>query len=181
MASPLQKIIFLDRDGTINVDDGFVHDIASWRFVEGAIEGLKGLNKAGFKLVVITNQSGIGHGMYQEADMNLVHDHMREELRREGVSLAAIVFCPHRRDAGCDCRKPKTGMAEQVKKQLGAFALYDSWTIGDKEADVGFGQKVGTKTALIRSRYWQENNLVDEPDLVVDSLAEFARRVTENE
>lgn len=178
MVAKAQKVIFLDRDGTINIDDGYVHDVASWQFVDGAIEGMRRLRKAGFKLAVITNQSGIGHDMYQEEDMQLVHEHMKNELFQKGVVLDAIAYCPHRRDVGCDCRKPKTGMADQVKDQLGGIDLINSWTVGDKEADVGFGKKVGTKTALISSRYWQADNLVSEPDMVVDSLADFAQRIT---
>jgi len=176
------KVIFLDRDGTINVDNGYVHRPSDWKFVAQAPEGLKLLQEAGYTLAVITNQSGIGHGMYTESDMQALHEYMEQELGKHGVKLAAIAFCPHARDQHeCDCRKPQIGMAKQIEQKLGPIAYAESWTVGDKLADFGFGKNAGTKTALIRSRYWQEEELTDRPNVIVDSLYEFAQGITNNE
>lgn len=172
-----QKIIFLDRDGTINVDHGYVHRVEDWDWVHGAIEAIKKFSEAGYLLAIVTNQSGIGHGLYTEQDMVKVHRCMVEKLKSEGVQLAAVMHCPHRRDGGCGCRKPEKGMIDEVIKIVGPVDFSDSWVIGDKEADVGLGKNAGTKTALIRGRFWQEDKLEVKPDLVVDSLAEAAEKI----
>lgn len=172
-----KKVIFLDRDGTINVDHGFVHKVADWQFTADAPAALQLLHDAGFALAVITNQSGIAHGLYTTADMRVVHEHMQTELKKSGVAIDAIAFCPHGRDSLCDCRKPQPGMAKHIEEQIGAIDYAASWTIGDREADLGFGVNNGTHTALIRSKYWQEDKLTQAPDMIVDSLWEAANKV----
>jgi D-glycero-D-manno-heptose 1,7-bisphosphate phosphatase len=171
----MTKVIFLDRDGTINVDHGFVYKIEDWEFTDRAPEALQLLQAAGYQLAIVTNQSGIARGLYTEEDMRHVHEHMREQLAKEGVTIAAIALCPHNRDSTCDCRKPKAGMAKQIEETIGTIDYQNSWTIGDKEADMGFGKNAGTKTALIKSKYWNEGELSEQPDLIVDSLYEFAQ------
>jgi D-glycero-D-manno-heptose 1,7-bisphosphate phosphatase len=139
------------------------------------------LQDAGYTLAIITNQSGIAHGLYEEKDVKQLHDWVIQQLQAQGVTIAAIAFCPHGRDqAECNCRKPKSGMAEQIEQKVGPIDYANSWTVGDKEMDAGFGRNAGTKTALIRSTYWLEKNLPEQPDMVVDSLYEFARRVVSN-
>jgi len=172
------KVIFLDRDGTINVDSGFVHSKQHFHFAPGAQEALKRLQEAGFILAVVTNQSGIGHGFYTEEDMHELHRHMVEELAEEGVSLAKIAYCPHRRDGNCDCRKPKRGMIDQVAAEVGEIDYEQSWVIGDKLSDTQMGKEVGAKTALIKSEYWGEADLEEgRPDVVVDDLAQAAGKI----
>ena len=169
------KVIFLDRDGTINVDHGYVHTIEGWEFCERAPEALKILQDLGYTLTVVTNQSGIAHGLYTEGSMLALHEYMKEELAKAGVTIAAIGFCPHGRDQKeCDCRKPRIGMTKQIEKVIGPIEYHQSWTIGDKEADLGFGKTAGTKTALVRSQYWDEAKLKEKPDMIVGSLYEFA-------
>lgn len=170
-----KKVIFLDRDGTINVDHGYVHHEEQWEWIPGTYEALQRFRDAGYALAVITNQSGIAHGLYEERDMHALHDFMNAELKENGIVLDAVAFCPHGRDDNnCDCRKPGIGMARQIEEKLGEIDYKHSWTIGDKEADVGFGKKAGTKTALIRSQYWKEGELAEQPDVIVDSLKEAA-------
>lgn len=178
---PANKVIFLDRDGTINVDHGYVYTKEAWEFTAQAPEALKMLQEAGYILTIITNQSGIAHGLYEEKDMKQLHEYVVQQLQEHGVTIGAIAFCPHGRDqAECDCRKPKSGMTRQIEQQIGAIDYANSWTVGDKEADLGFGKNAGTKTALIRSTYWLEKNLTDQPDMIVDSLYEFAQRIVPN-
>ncbi len=174
-----QRVVFLDRDGTINVDREYVYLVERWEWTSGAKKALQQLQSAGYVLTVITNQTSIGHGFYTLEDMHRLNEYMRSELEKVGVRLAAIAFCPHRKDAECDCRKPKIGMARQIEAKIGPIDYAASWTIGDKDKDVGFGKAVGTKTALIRSEYWTEADLADiKPDLIVDSLADFAQKIT---
>lgn len=174
----MRKVVFLDRDGTINVDRGFVQSRDQWEFTEQAPAALKKLQDSGYALGIITNQSGIARGLYTAADMRAVHEYMSEELAKDGVTIDAIAFCPHDRDSTCDCRKPMPGMAKHIEEQIGAIDYANSWTIGDKTVDMEFGQSVGTRTALIRSKYWVEAILTVKPDLIVDSLFDAAEKIT---
>ncbi len=176
-ANEAAKVIFLDRDGTLNVDHGYVYQIQKWEWIQGAIEGMKLLQDAGYKLAIITNQSGIAQGFYTEEDMQVLHTWMEKQLADHGVTLSAIAYCPHGRDSTCDCRKPNAGMAKQVEATIGSIDYGNSWTIGDKEADVGFGKNAGTKTMVIKSRYWEADNLQYQPDMIVDSLLEAAHTI----
>ena len=176
--SQLKKVAFLDRDGTINIDHGYVNTIEDWEFVPGATAGMKLLQAAGFTLAVVTNQSGIAQGLYTQADMGKLHEHMKRLLLEEGVEIAHIAFCPHDREQDdCDCRKPKAGMAKQIEKIVGPIDFAASWIIGDKEADVGFGKNAGTHTALVTSEYWKQEDLKLQPDMIVDSLLEAAKEI----
>ena len=170
------RVIFVDRDGTINVDHGYVSEIARWEFVEHAAAALGTLKQKGFKLAVVSNQAGVSDGRFSIADVDRLHDYMAQELRKSGVTLDAIAFCPHGR-TGCDCRKPKPGLAKVVEGAIGPIDYGQSWVIGDKESDVAFGLNLGTRTALIRSRYWQAATLAVRPDIIVNSLDEFARSI----
>jgi D-glycero-D-manno-heptose 1,7-bisphosphate phosphatase len=168
-----KKVVFLDRDGTLNVDHGYVNEREQWEWVPGSIDACKKLQDAGYALAIVTNQSGIAHGMYTEEDMHQLHEFMEKELEEHGVHLDAIAFCPHGRNQDeCDCRKPKIGMAKQIEAKIGEIDYANSWIIGDKEADLLFGKNAGTKTALIRSRYWEEGKLSIKPDSIVNSLQE---------
>lgn len=170
------RVVFLDRDGTLNrANKGeFVFRVKDWQWLPGAQGACKRLQAAGYSLAVVTNQGGIGHGMYNEADMRVVNEHMAAQLAESGVFLAAVVSCPHRRDAGCDCRKPAPGMAQQVENVVGPIDYAASWAVGDKPSDVGFGRALGARTALLRSRHWLEAELTVRPDIIVDSLREAA-------
>jgi D-glycero-D-manno-heptose 1,7-bisphosphate phosphatase len=173
----MTKVVFLDRDGPINVDHGYVYKIEDWQWAGGAIDGMKLLQQAGYKLAIITNQSGIGQGLYPVEDMHRLHDFMKAQLSKHGITIDAIAFCPHARDGDCDCRKPKTGMAKQIEANIGQLDYAASWTVGDKEADVGFGATLGTKTALVRSDYWQAKQLTTTPTIIVASLLEAAQYI----
>ncbi|MEX1997163.1 MAG: HAD family hydrolase [Candidatus Andersenbacteria bacterium] len=172
-----RNVIFLDRDGTINVDHGYVFKKEDWELIPKVPEALKLFQQAGYALAIITNQSGIAYHYYTTHDMRRLHDFMVEQLRQQGITTPAIAFCPHDRDSTCDCRKPRAGMARHIEEQIGAINYPASWTIGDKVADLGFGQALGTHTALIRSSYWQEERLTSAPELVVDSLYEAAHNI----
>lgn len=175
-----KKVVFLDRDGTINQDTGFVHAIKDWQFVPGAIEAMQTLQENGFTLTVVTNQSGIAHELYTEEDMQKVHEYMLSELTKNDINIASIAYCSHGRDSDCRCRKPRTGMIDSINQEIGPIDMSASWTIGDKIADLLLGQNASTKTALIKSKYWQESDLRQlkhQPDLVTSSLLQAARKI----
>lgn len=173
------QVVFIDRDGPINVDHGYVGHKDKWEFSPGALEGMKLLAENGYILAVVTNQSGIAQGMYSEDDMQALHEHMKTEAAKAGATITTVAFCPHGRDSICECRKPKAGMAKQIEAQIGPIDYGASWIIGDKIADIQFGQTKGMKTALMRSRYWTEAEAAEvKPDLIVDSLLDAAQQIT---
>ena len=137
------KAIFLDRDGTINVDRAYVYKISDFEFIPGAVEVLKLLQDNGFQLIIITNQSGIARGYYTENDYKILNDWMINELRTVyGVNITASYFCPHHPNAvvpeyrlECNCRKPKLGLFERAIKEFD-IRLEESFAIGDKLRDL---------------------------------------------
>lgn len=137
----MNKAIFLDRDGTINVEKHYLNKIGDFEFLPGVIEGLKLLQDAGFLLIIVTNQSGIGRGYYSEEDFNVLTKWMMQTLEQSGVKITQVYFCPHLPDAmiekyrkDCDCRKPKPGMYLKAVEDYD-IDLSKSYVIGDKIRD----------------------------------------------
>jgi D-glycero-D-manno-heptose 1,7-bisphosphate phosphatase len=165
------RVVFLDRDGTINIDRGYVFRVEQFEFVAGAVEAMRRLREAGFHLAVVTNQSGIGRGYYTADDVERLHQHMRRRLELEGVAVSAVAYCPHGPQEDCPCRKPRGGMAGLVESQLRQPIDYRaSWMIGDKPADVGFGVAIGVRTVLLESDYWTREEVDISPTAFAPSL-----------
>jgi D-glycero-D-manno-heptose 1,7-bisphosphate phosphatase len=170
--------VFLDRDGTINVDRGYVHRIEDWEFIAGAVEAIRQFRLAGFAVAIVSNQSAIAAGNYSLADVLYLHTYVQAKLGRCGTTIDAIAVCPHSSTENCDCRKPRPGLARQVELQLAAPIDYPaSWTIGDKISDIGFGRALGSRTILLRSQYWRPDDLSIPPDTIANSLLEAARGI----
>jgi D-glycero-D-manno-heptose 1,7-bisphosphate phosphatase len=173
-----RPVVFLDRDGTINVDRGYVYRIEDWQFIPGAVEAIRHLRSAGYALAIVTNQSAIAARKYTLADVEQLHIHMQAELGRFGTTIDAIATCPHSPDDNCGCRKPRVGMAEQVERQLDHSIDYGgSWTIGDKPHDAEFGRTLGTQTILLRSRYWNASDVSLRGQPIASSLAEATQLI----
>lgn len=174
-----KKVIFLDRDGVLNEDHGYIFRVGDWKWRPGAVEGLQKLQAGGFILVIVTNQSGIGRGYYTEEDMQKLHAWVLGELRQAGIEIAMVAWCPHAPEENCDCRKPKRGMVDQIAESLGEIDYAHSWVIGDKEKDVELGKTIGAKTALVKSKYWTEpfDTARGKPDMIVESLLEAAQQI----
>ena len=142
---------FLDRDGVLNVDRGFVHLPEELEFIAGAAEAVRLLNEASYRVVVITNQSGIARGLYDEAALHRFHTHMRERLAADGARIDAFYYCPHHPQGSvpqfsimCECRKPKTGMLQQAARDC-PVDRSRSFLIGDKDDDTAAADAFGIR------------------------------------
>lgn len=149
----LRKAAFLDRDGVINRDTGYVYRCEDFEFMPGAVEAMLRLQNAGYELVIVTNQSGIARGYYTEQQYQQLSDFMLAKLTDLGVRIRGIFHCPHHPDGvipelsiNCDCRKPGPGMIERAARELG-LSLPDSMLIGDKESDISAAHAAGVGSA----------------------------------
>ena len=152
--APRVRAIFMDRDGTLNAkhpDVPYVHRHEDFRLLPFVIPTLRKFSRTDYKLIVITNQSGIGRGLYRISDMNRVHALMRREFAAAGVRLDGIYYCHHAPEAGCGCRKPAPGMFLRAAKDFG-IALSESWMVGDDDRDVLAGREVNVKTIKLAGR-----------------------------
>lgn len=145
----LRRAAFLDRDGVLNEDLGYVHRCEDFHWLPGAVAAMQRLQQAGFALVVITNQSGVARGLYTLDDLELLHGQVRSQLAAQGVTLTGIYACPHHPEAvlpqyrlACDCRKPQPGMLLRAAREHG-LDLAASCLFGDKPSDVEAGRRAG--------------------------------------
>ena len=143
-----RRAIFVDRDGTLNVNIEYLSDPERYQLYPRVAEGLRMLRQAGFLIVVITNQSGIGRGLFDQRALDRIHARMKELLARDGAGVDAIYFCPHHPNDRCACRKPGTALFERAVRELGIDPA-GSFVIGDMELDVAAGQRIGARTALV--------------------------------
>ena len=142
MSSTKTKALFLDRDGIINVDHGYVFKKEDFEFNEGIFETLLSLQSLDYLLIIVTNQSGIGRGYYSEEAYMELTSYMVACFAKEGIKIDAVYHCPHTPDEDCKCRKPRTGMIKSANKQFN-IQMQDSWMIGDKESDMLVGKNAG--------------------------------------
>jgi len=180
MAKPGSPAVFLDRDGTINEEVGYLSEPGQVTLLPGAADALTRLRQAGFKLVVVTNQSGVARGYFSEDDLGKVNGELSRLLAGHGVAIDAYYYCPHHPSltGECGCRKPKTGMAERASRELG-IDLAKSYFVGDKTTDVELGINAGGKSVLVLTGFGRdERRLLDargiRPDMVSDGLPEAA-------
>lgn len=180
----MKKTIFLDRDGTINVEKNYLHKIEDFEFENRAIEALKILSDLGYQLIVVTNQSGIARGYYGEEDLEKLNNYMMEELKKNGVEITACYFCPHHLEKGvgkyrveCECRKPNPGM---LLKGINEYQvdIKNSYMVGDRQSDLEAGIRAGVKPILVKTGYGKNQipNL-DERVQTFENLYEFATKL----
>lgn len=177
MVAP-RPAVFLDRDGTINVEVNYLHRIDDLEFIPGTIEAIRHLNRAGLPIVVVTNQAGIARGRYPVAAVEMLHKHIQMLLLDQGAHVDAFFFCPHHPDftGPCACRKPAPGMLLTAAKHY-HIDLRQSWLIGDAAGDIGAGQAVGCRTVLVRTGHGtayegalRTGTAHLQPDAIVDAL-----------
>jgi len=146
----LKKIVFLDRDGVTNKDIGYLHKIGDFEFIDGIIDTLLSIQKLGYEFIIITNQSGIGRGMYSIRDFERLTKWMVTKLESFNINVLDIFYCPHAPLDNCDCRKPKTKLFIDASKKY-SFAKEDSWMIGDSERDILSAVNFGIEKTILYS------------------------------
>ncbi|WP_114908509.1 D-glycero-beta-D-manno-heptose 1,7-bisphosphate 7-phosphatase [Haemophilus haemolyticus] len=177
----MKKAIFLDRDGTLNIDYGYVHEIDNFKFIDGSIDALRELKKMGYMLVLVTNQSGIARGYFSEDQFLQLTEWMDWSLAEQDVDLDGIYYCPHHPEGkgeykeDCDCRKPKPGMLLQAIKEL-KIDPAQSIMVGDKVEDLkaGIGAKV-KMNVLVRTGKPVTEEGEKVADYVLDSIVDLPR------
>lgn len=162
--------LFLDRDGVINkkLPNDYVKNIEEFEFIEGAGEAISKLGSIFGRIVVVTNQQGIGKGLMTAQELNEVHDYMQSKLIEMGGKIDKIYFCPDLADSKSNCRKPNTGMAEEARNDFAEIDFKKSIMVGDSLSDMQMGKRVGMLTVHVNS-----GNSIKEADLQVASLKEF--------
>jgi D-glycero-D-manno-heptose 1,7-bisphosphate phosphatase len=163
--SDADKVVILDRDGTIVVDRNYLSDPVGLELLPGAAEGLRSLREQGYRLVVITNQSGVGRGLFSLERLAAMNKRLEQMVHENGGLLERIYFCPHRPEDRCLCRKPRPKLLLDAASELG-FTPQKAVVIGDKASDVEFGRNVGATTMLLGS--------TGEADYLVRDLAQAA-------
>jgi histidinol-phosphate phosphatase family protein len=178
-----RRAAFLDRDGTLNREVGYIGDPERLELLPGVGPALARLAAAGFALVVITNQSAIGRGIFTAAQVDAVHARLRALLAAEGVALAGIFSCPHAPEAACPCRKPAPGLLFEARDALD-LDLASSWMVGDNAKDVAAARAAGVRPLLVQSGWGKRDReavLADglaAEDIVTDLAAAAARIVS---
>jgi D-glycero-D-manno-heptose 1,7-bisphosphate phosphatase len=178
----MEKLIILDRDGTINIDPGqYISEIENFEFIPKSIDALKILQEEGYKLVVVTNQGGIGKGFYSEEQYSRLNAYFLGELKKYGIRIEKVVHCPHTKEDGCECRKPKTKLLEDYLNNA-KIDLGKSYMIGDKTSDIEFGRNLGVKTILVKTGYGgNDGEYSKEATNIAKDLFEAVQFIIENE
>jgi D-glycero-D-manno-heptose 1,7-bisphosphate phosphatase len=168
------RAIFIDRDGTLNEEVGYITEMAQFRLFDYAAESIRMINDAGWRAVIITNQAGIARGHYSEEFLCQLHTQMESALLEQGARLDAIYYCPHHPDYGeppyrqdCDCRKPRPGMIEKAAKEF-SLDLKECYFIGDRMSDVETGHSAGARSVMVMTGYGQQEYREDNSDGRVD-------------
>ena len=143
----MYKAVFLDRDGVINIEKDYLYKIEDFEFIDGLFDSLKYLQNLDYKLFIITNQSGISRNYYTKEDFNKLTLWMLNEFEKNGIKISQVEFCPHGPNDMCSCRKPKTGMIENILDNF-SIDLENSWLIGDKTSDILCAKNANIKNTI---------------------------------
>jgi len=171
--------VFVDRDGTIAEEVGYLNHASRFRIFPFVAAAIRRLNQAGWPVVVVTNQSGVGRGYFPESLVHEVNEMMKRQLLKAGATIDAVYYCPHTSEDNCSCRKPKTGMLDRAAREH-ALDLGRSFVVGDRYADVELARNAGARGILVRTGYgegeltWHAAKWPARPEFVAQDLAEAA-------
>lgn len=181
--------VFIDRDGTISEEVGYVNHPSRFRLFRYSAEAIRILNEAGWLAILITNQAGVARGYFSEDVIHRIHDQLTHELHEQSARLDAIYYCAHHPSVGeppyrtdCDCRKPKPGLIQQAAKDF-EIDLAASWMAGDRYSDIELARNAGLRSAFVLSGYgrgeweYQSNGWEHRPDLVCEDLLEAVKSI----
>ena len=178
--------VFLDRDGTLVEERGHISSIKQVKFIRGAFAALRKLRKLGFKLVIVSNQSGVARGILTEAQVRKVNQYILSELEKRGLRMDGLYYCPHHPKRGngsftrkCSCRKPSDGMIQKARKRLNVDT-HKSYVMGDKLTDIEMGRKVKSKTILVLTGFGREElarqkGRFGKPDKLAEDIADAVK------
>jgi len=181
-AHPLRGAVFLDRDGTICEEMGYVNHVDRLRIFPFAAEAIRQLNEARIPVIVVTNQSGVARNIFPESLVHEVHKKMISELAARGAHVDGIYFCPHKTEDACECRKPNPGLLDRAAREH-ALDLAASWVVGDRYADLEMAHSAGGRGILVMTGYGRgEYGLHHarwprQPDALAADLTEAVRRI----
>lgn len=177
-----KRAVFLDRDGVIIRQlEGYLSDPSRLELLPGAAEAIRRLREAGFAVVVVTNQAGVGYGYLTAETLAAIHVRLREALSQEGAALDGIYYCPHTPEDNCSCRKPSPGMLLRAAEEMG-LDLSRSYLVGDMTTDIAAGKRAGCFTILVRTGFGGADGRADSaPDAVCADLAAAADLILERE
>ena len=185
----MKRAVFIDRDGTLSEEVGYINHPARFRLFPYSAEAIKHLNDKGWLAIVTTNQAGVARGYFSEEMIQTVHKAMEEELTAAGARLDAIYYCAHHPSVGeppyrfdCDCRKPKPGLITRAVNDL-KIDIENSWMVGDRYSDVELARNAGVKSAFVLSGYgrgeWehQRQSWTQQPDMVAENLLQVVLNI----
>ena len=192
----MEKYIFLDRDGTINVEKHYLHKIEDFEYESGVLKALEWLQKLGYKFIIVTNQAGIAKGYYTESDYLILEEFIENDLREKGIIIQKTYHCPHHPqgkipyNVNCDCRKPKTGMFLEAIEEFD-IDIENSYMVGDRFTDLKPADELGIYPVLIKTGYGtdQLNSLVESNEnieekfkrvMVVENLIDLLNKLYAN-
>jgi D-glycero-D-manno-heptose 1,7-bisphosphate phosphatase len=188
-----RRAIFMDRDGTVCEEVGYVNHVDRIRLLPRSAEAIRLANQAGFQAVIVTNQAGVARGYFDEDLVHEVHDAVRHQLAEAGARVDGIYYCPHHPETGsqayrrvCDCRKPKAGMLLRAQEEMG-IDLAASYMVGDTVKDLGAGRAVGATTVLVLTGYgrgelqYQSHRWTVQPDHVSEDLLDAVQWILARE
>lgn len=180
------KAIFLDRDGTINIDKGYLYKKEDFEFEKGSIEALKRFMKLNFILIIVTNQSGVGRGYYREKDIEILNEYLIDYLSKKGIEIKKIYYCPHHPEEGvgkykkdCEFRKPNPGMLLKGIREFD-IDISKSYMVGDKISDVMAGLKSGLKSVLLTNKKKIKKEIAEnfkEKIYIFENLNDFSKEI----
>ncbi|MCA1617868.1 MAG: HAD family hydrolase [Acidobacteria bacterium] len=189
--SVARRAVFIDRDGTISEEVGYVNHVSRYRVFPFAAGAVRALHESGWLAILVTNQAGVARGYFAEDLIGQVHTRLADELWRDGARLDAVYYCPHHPSVGdapyrldCDCRKPKPGLIHGAAREF-QLDLARSWMVGDRYSDVELARNAGVRSAFVLTGYgrgeleYQSHAWKHQPDLVAENLFEAVRKIVE--